>query len=297
MSSTFPAGSDGSEIRRAALAIDSLIRRDPGGRGLSRWAVTGDLLQAAVSLSSAKRVGITTGFYIRSCDTIETDGPPGAIGLCDALSQLRIAVELLVDEYAVTIFQCCSDVLVRGYGTDDHGALNDLGSDEYSHLVAVERPGRTAEGRYYSMRGEDISSHVAPMDLLFTTPLRSWQTIGIGDGGNEIGLAPVGPAVDRYLNSRFPISSCTPADFVIYAGVSNWGAYGLCAMMSIITGLDLLPRQARVREVFECLVDHGVVDGVTLKRNATVDGLPLDAELELLGALRNQLEDYWKNLR
>ena len=62
---------------------------------------------------------------------------------------------------------------------------------------------------------------------------RRWYTIGIGDGGNEIGM---GSLPKEIIESGIPngkvIAATTPVDSLIVAGVSNWGGYGLLAAMA-----------------------------------------------------------------
>ena len=58
-------------------------------------------------------------------------------------------------------------------------------------LIFLERPGRAGDGRYYNMRGRDISASVVPLDDLAAHALeRGLPVIGIGDGGNEPEWAP-----------------------------------------------------------------------------------------------------------
>ena len=54
-----------------------------------------------------------------------------------------------------------------------------------SLLIAIERCSFTTPGRYQNARGEDTSEYHAKLDYLFK---HHDNTIGIGDGGNEIGM-------------------------------------------------------------------------------------------------------------
>ena len=56
---------------------------------------------------------------------------------------------------------------------------------EPSLLISIERCGLTKDGTYLNMRDVDISPQTARLDHLF---LQHPRTIGIGDGGNEIGM-------------------------------------------------------------------------------------------------------------
>jgi len=185
----------------------------------------------------------------------------------------------------------------------------------FTHLIALERvgPGHTREsiasagessaweqfprevpeasrGRCHSMRGRDVTPYTRPAHLLFENPpgvmVGGRVTIGIGDGGNEIGMGKLPWATIRKNISNGGLVACrVPTDHLIVAGVSNWGAYALAA------GVRQLRRQApdltlydirREHELLRQMVDAGpLVDGVTSERTATVDGLPFDRSAEV----------------
>src|SRR4051812_7114561 len=87
--------------------LESVIRRDPGRRGLAsyrdaagRTLLAGHLESAARDLlEHGGRVLIVTGFAIRANDGVraETDGPPGAIYLAAMLRAAGIAVAIATD--------------------------------------------------------------------------------------------------------------------------------------------------------------------------------------------------------
>ena len=66
-------------------------------------------------------------------------------------------------------------------------------------VISIERPGLAEDGRYYNMRGEDITARCAFFDPFLT--LASCPTIAIGDGGNEIGMGSI-VDVTRQLDIR-----------------------------------------------------------------------------------------------
>jgi hypothetical protein len=147
-------------------------------------------------------------------------------------------------------------------------------------MVAIERCGLSADGRPRNMRGEDLGAYTAPLDHVFTAG--PWRTIAIGDGGNEIGMGAL-PAglVAREVPFGATIACVTPADFLVTAGVSHWGAYGLIAGLAVRdtgwrqTLLDCLD-PAIDRKILATLVEQGpAVDGVTLRQALTIDGLDL----------------------
>jgi hypothetical protein len=80
------------------------------------------------------------------------------------------------------------------------------------------------------------------------------------------------------------------ADHTIVAGVSNWAAYALANIIALLAGRRELAHPWSVdsqRELIETLVrEAGAVDGVTRRREATVDGLPLETYLQMLAGIR-----------
>ena len=267
-------------------AIERLIAQDPGQRNIAGLVQPDHLRQAALALSSAKKVAIVSGFFVPAAQAGETDGPPGAKALGDALLALGIPVDYVTDAANLPLFQAQGAEPLYVY----HPAL--LEELDPSNLIAVERLGRARDGRYYNMRGEDLTPHTAPLDEMFIGAEQfGILTIGIGDGGNEIGMGRVIDEVTRSVACGDRIASTVVTDYLIVAGISNWGAYGLAGALSLAKNRDLLPTARAARRCVMDLVDAGAVDGVTLKFGATVDGLPLDHSLDLLEQIRRYVSD------
>jgi hypothetical protein len=270
-----------------AERIETYMQQDPGSRGLARWACKAELLPAAMSLMESRHVLITTGFYVLSAGAIETDGPPGAITLAHALGKLGKTVTFLIDDHAAGILRAGLSAL------DCNAAVITVGSNgpidpqrvltpETTHFIALERPGRAEDGCYRNFKGMDISAFVAPVDDLFRHARRERKitTIGIGDGGNELGLKRVSAAVDQVVNGR-PFSCRTGADYCICAGVSNWGGYAIAALLSHLCGQNLMPAPVGLGRMLEAIVAAGAVDGITGRPMATVDGLAVAWEQQV----------------
>jgi len=141
----------------------------------------------------------------------------------------------------------------------------------------------------YNMRGENINAHTAKAHRVFETIERRRlpiHTIGIGDGGNEIGM---GKAPWNVLRESIAIgpghrTACRIAtDWTIVAGVSDWGAMTLAASVPYLRGArgpDLrgLVTHHEIAGLLGVLIhDGGCVDGVTKRPEPTVDSLAIDA--------------------
>jgi hypothetical protein len=190
-----------------------------------------------------------------------------------------------------------------------------------THLVALERvgPSHTPESiaaqlgpqdslrqfldevpkderdRCRTMRGLDITPQTGPAHLLFEAVkahVPHITTIGIGDGGNEIGMGKIAWDVIRRNIPRGGLIACrVPTDHLIVCGVSNWGAYGLAAGVRLLRGAAPDPELfdvERERALLEVMVKEGpLVDGVRGVTSATVDGLDFDGYAEPLRRLAN----------
>jgi len=169
-----------------------------------------------------------------------------------------------------------------------------------SHIIAVERPGKAQDGKCYSMRGEDISDIVPMMDELFEEARKvGITTIAVGDGGNEIGMGKVRSHVIDLIPNGKLICASFASDFLIVAGVSNWGAHALVASLSILSGINLLHDINTEILMLQKMVEAGAVDGCTKKKSMTVDGISLEENLNILMELKyvvHQKIKYMKNV-
>lgn len=289
-------------IDRQLRTLRDIVQVDVGNRGLARDPVDNLFTACPDDFASACRsvaehpdpkVGIVTGFMIPSVDppTGETDGPLGALFLAEAIHGLSIPCTLISDAAGYPALA----VGLKLLGLTDSVHLSDVSAriTDLTHLIALERcgPSRT-NGRCHTMRGSDISHLTAPAHLLFEEA-RDYATIGIGDGGNEIGMGKIATnTIARNIPNGEGIACRTATDHLIVAGISNWGAYALAAGLMLLRGridasLFDLDRELRV---LEHLVEHGpLVDGVTGKRTATVDGLSFEDYAKVLVQIREVL--------
>jgi D-glutamate cyclase len=274
--------------------IDQILALDPGRRGIETLIRPGAALAAARALRRARVVLIVTGFTVKP-DTPETDGPPGAAVLGRALRTLGSRVRYVTDRAntpivtaALTALGEPPDLVVSSDGEDS--AREVLLAERPTHLVAIERPGRNRAGDYLSMRGESVAAWNAPLDALFMTrrgetALRP-VTIGVGDGGNEIGMGVVHARLRRLGPLATRIASVVRVDHLVVAGVSNWGGYGVVAALSRLARRDLLHTPELERRLVEVCVAAGASDGVTRRREPTVDGLPIEVHAAVVELLR-----------
>jgi D-glutamate cyclase len=291
--------------REAVDCIEALIHQEVGRNigGLFE-AANGGLWGAASTLASAPRlsVGILTGFYVPlgMPPAAETDGPVGAAMLAGALRRIGIPCRIATDELCRGACQAAlrgSDVAldVIPLGSAVEGITAQWCGFGVTHAISIERCGRSADGVPRNMRGEDISAFTTLLDGLFLAPW--WQKIAIGDGGNEIGMGAL-PAslIGSHVAHGEKIACATPAEHLIVAGVSNWGADALIGALAALrpdwgaTLIDCLDPEREAVILRDTVNDGPAVDGVTRQRTPTVDSLPIEVHQEKLRAIRAVVE-------
>src|SRR5262245_1462794 len=308
------------------------LRTDPTDNLIT--ATEGDFAAACRSIAERKGASlwVVTGFFIPTgqppCG--ETDGPLGALFLARALPPLGVDVVLVTDGFCVPAL----DAGLRAAGLRDSVNLvtlpppDEAGSSPMPDvpssavLVALERvgpshtaaslqahPGTTEDileqflqevppehhNRCHTMRGRDITALMSPAHFLFESARhQSVTTIGIGDGGNEIGMGKLPwDLIRRNIPNGGLVACRVPTDHLIVAGVSNWGAYALAAGVALLKRERLDPSLFDVekeRKLLRVMVEAGpLVDGVPGKPCVSVDGLSFEEYVEPLCKLNEMM--------
>lgn len=274
-----------SKYDEAALSKkieDLLVKRNLRGMKTIQSALqTGYYLRAARILNKCRgHVLIGTGFPV--VDTFETDGPVGAIALYNALEKLGATPVIVcgppVSQALMQDFRV-HEIRVGEHQERTLEAFKALYHYQPDAVLSIERPGQAEDGGYYNMRGESISARTACFDTFINNA--KCPTIGIGDGGNEIGMGNITQA----LKSLDIVSATTKVDELLIADVSNWGAYGIMTLLSVWNEVDLLA-DVDLPEILRYLSGHGSVDGVTRINELTEDGLDFSEGESVIQELR-----------
>ncbi|MBW3539007.1 MAG: DUF4392 domain-containing protein [Planctomycetes bacterium] len=250
----------------------------------------------------------------------ETDGPPGTLLLAQALEALGVRTCVVTDSHCAGAVAAAAEAFDYDRSRlivpprDGHwieGFFLDGPGRDLTHLIALERVGPShtrasliaqirelgapvelfearvpvqTHGRCHNMRGQAIDEHTADLHRLFDE-VRTFRpeakTIGLGDGGNEIGMGSI-PWEELVARLEGEHAVCIPCrvatDWNILAGTSNWGGYALAAAVLALAGREDVLRpwdREHQRQAIEHMVAHGpAVDGCTGRQEATVDGLP-----------------------
>lgn len=273
--------------------------------GLVSQAVAARLLGAGYGA----RVVLATGFPSRSWlfeGLTETDGPVGAAVLARVLEEAWGAVPVVVTEgrlipYAQVSLRACGLILgsldqalaskpgpptasvaaVVPFPSDPQAATAQaerlLDTLQPAVAIAVEMPGRGVDGRYHNVSGREVPSNlVADADRLFMAARRRGVlTVGIGDGGNELGMGNISETVARVVPQGELLAARTPVDLVVAASVSNLGAFALAAALAARAGRPDVLDAIDVGRVIERCADAGAVDGLSARPDPLSDGTPV----------------------
>lgn len=250
------------------------------------------------------RVMILTGWPSRSwlfSDLTETDGPVGAVVMARILEEALGCVPIIgcLESLKPHLGAC-----LRGagliWGTTDQalrskpgppsaavGAvvgipqtvsetqklLNDVNP---SAIIAIEIPGPGVDGNFHTVSGRQIPIDEVPRaDLIFLEgKRRGVLTVGIGDGGNELGMGALRERALDAIPYGDRVLSTIDADAVVVASNSNWGAQGLAAaILALANRVDVFAR-VDVQRIVNISSDLGAIDGLSARVDRAVDGTP-----------------------
>jgi len=226
---------------------------------------------------------ITTGFYIAQADNAETDGPPGAAALGSAVAALGFKPVYVTDRYSRTVVAACAgpgaEVIVFPITTPEMSeeyARGLLAGKKPTLLLSVERCGKGKDGKYKNMLGQDFSDRNAQIDALFEAAGEAVPSIGVADGGNEIGCGTLtaSGAIPGADPDKLTSPACvTRTTKLVVAACSNWGAFGIVAALALRTRRrDLLPSVKEIWALVQHAVNAGAVDGILKESVLSVDG-------------------------
>ena len=269
-----------TDAEEAVVMIDNVVTRSDRRGMVSMLAMLGGspIARAAEALSGTTRpLNLCTGFPVKHRP--ETDGPAGTIVLAHALvacgKQVRIASFGQVLDLMWPLLPAGVEAIFVPAGQEATPFWDGV-------AVTVEACGRTPTGSYLNMHGQDIS-HSAPW---FETACGLHCLVSVGDGGNEFGM---GSAPGEWYSALGrgvvrPLSTC---DVLVPAEVSNWGALGIVAQLSVMRGANLLPTPTAYIQLLEELAHRGAVDGVSEANAPTEDGRTQQETMQVVEALQS----------
>ena len=272
-------------------------------------------IELADRVKAGDRVLIFTGWPSRSWlikGLTETDGPVGAAILARAMEEALGVVPILVMERSLMHFGetalraaglivsdletalkskpgppqasvgavICLSSQIEEAKLECTAMLNDICP---AALISIELPGANKEYKYYNVTAREV-----PTDLVMKADeafkegkKRGILTIGIGDGGNELGMANAAPAVKKHLTGGEMIAPATGVDQLIVSCISNWGALGMAACVAAVAGKPEVFDHLDIARVTSRLSDEGAIDGLTAYVDPKNDGTSQEVNIAL----------------
>jgi hypothetical protein len=259
-----------------------------------------------LALPDAARIAIVTGMAFEHFPHGEIDGPIGSAVLAHALTNLGKRADVLVAEPIVPVMTALRERIGGRFGVVDTSRFTDdamvAQCDEYDAAVTIEKLGKNRKGVRHSILGTPFPLETPDMDDFITGLTAAGKlTIGIGDGGNEIGFGSIFERA-RELTPRGAACGCPCADGIVTAtatrlllpaNVSNFGAYAIVAGLAILSRKAwLLPAGETVVSLIQTAVGQGCLEGGTARPWVVADdGIPgsgVAAFVTLLGTVVGQ---------
>ena len=321
--------------------LDRLVTIDVGGRGVinilyeATRRVFGEPLTYRIAKELKERVGkddivlIVTGFRVPPTYVQETDGPLGAAVLARMFSLGFEAIPIIItdqDSQSIEIVKAAClgvglnvrnvDELVKNrvkrsvaiidFPIDDNEAKRRskevIDQLNPKAIIFIEKVGKNIKGEYHTMRGLNVSAYHSKVDYLVDeAKKKNILTVGIGDGGNEIGMGIIEETVRKYVpygdKCQCPcqggIAAHTKTDVLLVATVSNWGAYAISAMLAkMLNKPEILHKPHQEDLMLTLVVSKGAIDGVTGLVEKSVDGLDLEIHMSIVKIMHEMIRKY-----
>jgi hypothetical protein len=326
--------------------IDRLLTLDIAGRGVigKLYEAARALHQSPLCLLAAKKLAeavkpndivfIATGMIIYPFQHLgmgENDGPVGGAALARALrialgaKTIFVTDKVLVDmvsktvnggESAIVPIEALHEIDLPLSSVIDFPTVEEEAERKAKQLVkdfkpkaivAIERRGVSKNGVYHAWNGVDMAPYEARIGRLFEEFRKQGiLTIGIGDGGNEIGMGNIYDTVRKVVPygdyckcpTHCGIADSTLVDVAVVATVSNWGAYGIEACLATITGKSeaLHTEEEELRIIREC-IDAGGLDGPAKVPRPFLDAIPAKIDVAILDFLGEIIRGRFREIK
>lgn len=157
-------------------------------------------------------------------------------------------------------------------------------------VISIEKGGMNDAGQISTSLGADTTDFHGKGDFFMReATARGIPTIGVGDGGNELGMGVIRDEIRAKLRHGDTFAPIHKVDILVAAAVSNWGAYGIAACLAALTGRPEVFHSADQEEtLLRRAASAGFIDGITGWVEPSVDGIPLAAQksvVELLATI------------
>lgn len=246
----------------------------------------------------------------------ETDSPTGIASLARALSfglgarpvyvgnekelvpviVAGVAAGITVlDKEAIEVYKRKNTALSVPFPLGDKGAkekaLEILDEFKPAAILGVEKHAPNSVGVWHSAAGQATDGETQPHvhHIVEEGRKRGVFTIGIGDGGNEIGYGLIREEANEIFERMYgAICQCgcgggeataCATDVLVSSSVSNWGAYGVAAMLAYMLEDPFVLQDADTeRRMVEAMAQAGAVEATYALSIPWVDGTSLEVQ-------------------
>jgi hypothetical protein len=276
----------------AAKGLIDNVKKDDyvillAGAGISPWLEWGETDSPTGIASLARSLSFGLGARPVYVGNEKELGPVIAAGVAAGITVL--------DKEAIEVYKRKNTALSIPFPLGEKGAkekaLEILDEFKPTAVLGVEKHAPNSVGVWHSAAGQAISGDTQPHvhHIVEEGKKRGAFTVGIGDGGNEIGYGLIREEANAIYERSFGVScqcgcgggeaTACATDVLISTSVSNWGAYGVSAMLAYMLEDPFILQDAETeRRMVEAMAQAGAVEAMTALSIPEVDGTSLEVQ-------------------
>ena len=262
-----------------------------------------------------RSVILCSGFFDPPSMIDEGDGPVGAALLAKALCVALDATPVFLTEVAnmgrmtalaqamglevvdhrlarTTPFKASVHPLPIQPEAAEREAKRLLDETEPAAFIAIEKPSPGADGHYHTGIGLRVSDVIGKVNFVVEEAARRGVlTIGLGDGGNEVGMGKILDAVREIVPTGKTIGATVSTDILVVGAIANWASYAIEACLAAaLHAPEVLHSAAEEARIMDAAARAGLIDPSTGAANGWIDGTPPICSASILELLRQMVE-------
>jgi hypothetical protein len=276
----------------AAMGLAENVKKDDyvillSGAGVSPWLEWGETDGPTGIASLARAVSFGLGARPVYVGNPKELGPVIAAGVAAGITVL--------DKEAVEVYRRKNTALSIPFPLGDKGArekaLEILDEFKPTAILGVEKHAPNPVGVWHSADGQAGDAEWQPHvhHIVEEGKKRGAFTVGIGDGGNEIGYGVIREEANEIFKQAYGVTcqcgcgggeaTACATDVLVSASVSNWGAYGISAMLAYMLEDPAILQDADTeKRMVEVMAQAGAVEAMSALSIPEVDGTSLEVQ-------------------
>lgn len=234
----------------------------------------------------------------------ESDGPPGAAAMARALQTLGYNVTIFTEKLCIMgvkemLGVLGADIPVEELEMEPCEHYRQI-ADGYDIAITTEKLGMNVKGIQHSVTGRSRTGNRAKPDYIINDMNDMGKlTVGIGDGGNEIGFGNVYEAARELIpmgkecicGCNGGIITVTKTTYLYPVAISNWGAYAICAALAIATGRkDIAVQPEEEDRMLRRCIEIELVDGGSGEARYAIDGVCGEASVGCVAMMKELID-------